>query len=213
MALRLKEDQLRAACAKLRAYLAAGETDHKACEQLGMSWADFEELKARMMEFEVERVKDTPPEQIYVEYLINQESNIQALTDMIGQFQESRQATAMVGAVKARAEIYDKMIAKGQEFGFVKKVPERQEIVAGIMVATLSNEELRAAIAGEMTSLHGLMDAYGTKPIIDVTPGKLHYSMPPPAPQPLLSAGGEEPKQHARNKVHKGRRVTKEKAD
>lgn len=177
---------------------------------MGLSWSDFEELKKSMMDMEVERIRDRAPEQVYVEYLMSQESNVQALSEMIEQFKDTRQHNAMVGAVKARAEIYDKMIAKGQEFGFIKKVPERQEIVAGIMVAELSNDDLRAAIAGELSGLDSLMSAYGTKTIVDVTPGKLHFPTPPKEP-PALTPG--DTKSHSRNRVHKGRRLKKQQAD
>lgn len=211
MAIRIKGEKLRAACAKLRAYLAAGDSDHEICEKMGLSWGDYEELKGKMMAFESAKVVTQSSEQVYVEYLMNQEKNIHALSTMIDSFQDSRQHAAMVGAVKARADIYDKMIKTGQEFGFIEKMPERTEIVAGVMVRDLSEQDLRAHITSALSSLDTMQKKYGdSSNIIDLDPGQTHF--PDPKPQKkALAAGGKT--NHRSQPVHKGRRVVKEKVE
>lgn len=208
MALRIRKNQLRAVCAKLRSFLAAGDTDHQACERLGLSWNDYEELKAKMMDMEGEKVRNQTPEQVYVTYLMAQDSNVRALSDMIDHFKDLKQHAAMVGAVKARADIYDKMITKGQEFGFIDKVPERTEIIAGLMIKDLSNDELRAEITGAVGGLDSMLKKYGEAQIIDLYPGQIHF--PDPQPKQALAVSSK-PKKHRRAAVHKGRRVVKEK--
>lgn len=210
MGLRMKESELRAVCAKLRTYLSQNMTDVEVCEKLKISWGDYEELKSKMIAFEAEHVRNRSPEQVYVEYLMAQEKNIKSLSDMIEHYKDIKQHTAVVGAVKARAEILDKMIAKGQEFGFIDKKPERTEVVAGIFVKDLSNDDIRSHITAALNGLGQLVSAYGESNIIDIEPGPTHF--PDPQEKRAL-ASGDKPKGRARNLVHKGRRVVKEKIE
>ena len=110
---------------------------------MGLSADEFDELKVSMFDAKADEMRSRPDEHVYVEYLLNQSRNIRDLTDMIKEFKTSKQYGSMVGAVRARAEIYDKLIAKGQEFGLITKTPERKEIVAGVLVAELSNKNFR----------------------------------------------------------------------
>ena len=224
MALQLSDEDLRRYCARLCVLLTSVKSEENIATRLGLSWADYEELKSKMLEIESLKIQEKSAEATYVEYVIKQETNIKDLTDMITKFKESKQHAAMVSAVKARAEIYDKMISVGQELGFIKKVPERTEVIAGVMVAEMSNDDLRAAIAGELASLDALMKKHGEGHITDLTPGQLHFSDAPesavidvtPEPPPLQL---EPPKPvkavkgHSRNRVYKGRRVVKTPVD
>lgn len=176
---------------------------------MGISWSDYEDLRKAMMDFEGFKVTQRGPEEVYVEYLMHQESNIHALSDMITEFKDTKQVNAMVGAVKARADIYDRMIKIGQEFGFVEKVPEKTEIIAGLVLRDLTEDDLRSHIAHAISGLDHLLKSYDdVGNIIDIDPGVIHF--PDPVQQKALPSG-DKVKGHASNLVHKGRRVVKEK--
>ena len=187
MAIRQKGPALRAMCVKLRSFLATSLSEVEICNNLEISWADYEILKAKMIELESKKVMSQPSENVYVEYLMNQEKNVVALTKMIDTFETSKQHAAMVGAVKARADIYDKMIKVGQEFGFVDKVPEKTEVVAGVLIRELQDDDLRTQIAKAVSNLDGLVNKYdGKATIVDIDPGQTHF--PDPTPSKLLSS-------------------------
>ena len=63
-------------------------------------------------------LQNSTTETIFLDYVLRQNQNIRDLDNVQKLFQGSRQFTALVGAVKAKAEILDKVIEKGQEFGF-----------------------------------------------------------------------------------------------
>jgi hypothetical protein len=122
--------------------------------------------------------------------MIDQMKNLKDLDGMIESFKTTKQYNAMVGAVRARSEILDKLIEKGQEFGLVHKMPDRKEIVAGILVADLTNKELKQMITAELSNLNGMMKRYGDKTIMDMDPGVLHRGEALPAAVLKESAGG-----------------------
>jgi len=151
-------------------------------------------------------------EEVYVDYTLKQTQNIKDLTRMLGAFEETKQHAAMVGAVRARSDILDKIIAKGQEFGFIEKKPETK-VIAGVIVSQLSTHELRKAIAGELGQLEKLMSDFGDAPsIVDIEPGPTHLATPKvKALSDGANGNGEAVqkgvKNHARNRVHRGRKV------
>lgn len=179
MALRLSKENMRAALAALRSYLATGMTDQDICQTMGISWVDYEDLKNKLLESEAAKISSRSSEDVFVEYMLNQEINVRDLTEMIQGFKSSKQHAAMVGAVKARAEIYDKIIKTGQELGFIDKVPEKTEIVAGVVVKSLSEEELREQLLAGSANFQGKVLKYGIgSNIVDIEPGPTHFKGP-----------------------------------
>jgi hypothetical protein len=159
--MRLTKDQLREAVETIYAALCDDRTDKEIMADMGLTAEEFDKLKTEMFDKKADSIRTKPEEHTYVEYLIQQTGNIQALTDMISEFKSTKQYNAMVGAVKARADIYDKLIAKGQEFGLISKQPERKEIVAGVLVADLSNQQLKTEITRALDGLNQLQKRFG----------------------------------------------------
>jgi hypothetical protein len=208
--MRLTKEQLQEAIATIYGYLSQGKSDKYIMKKMGLASEDYDSLKVAMFDAKADEVRARPNEHVYVEYIINQAGNIRDLTKMVKEFHKSKQYNAMVGAIRARAEIYDKLIAKGQEFGLIKKTPERKEIVAGVLVAELSNTDLKRAVVGELNMLDKLTKKFGDGDILELeAPGDLHHG---PALPPASGASDDRPKIKAKRvkaktgKVHKGRR-------
>lgn len=205
MPLSLNRSQLRAAFTRLRVYFAEALEPEEIAAHMGFDWADYEDLVKKFYEHEAQTVRDKPTEQVYVEYCLAQAQNVSDLTKILGQFRKTSQHSAMVSAIRARSDIYDKMIARGQEFGFIEKKPEAK-IIAGVLVNQLTDKDLRAAITGQLGHLDELMTKYGGgSNIIDIDPGPSHL----PTPKRKALPDGKKVKGHARNRVHKGRRVVR----
>lgn len=155
--------------------LLDGNTDKEIIELTGLEAEAYKALRQKMLEEKAAELQAKPAEHVYVEYIIWQTQGIVDLTKMLDKFRETKQYNAMVGAVRVRAELYDKLIAKGQEFGVFKKTPERKEIVGGLVLADLSSDKLRAMVTGALSELDKLMRRYGDTDFIDIEAGPVHH--------------------------------------
>jgi hypothetical protein len=179
--MKLTKEQVKEAVATIYGLLCSGKDDTEILDEMGIGVEEFEKLKAAMFDVKADEVRAKPTEHTYVQYMIDQMRNLSDLDDMIESFKTTKQYNAMVGAVRARSEILDKLIAKGQEFGLIHKMPDKKEIVAGILVADLTNKELKKMITRELTNLNGMMRRYGDRNIMDIEPGAIHRGEALPA--------------------------------
>jgi hypothetical protein len=173
--LKLTKQEMMEAIATIYGRLSQGASEEAVIAEMGISADDFGRLKAAMFDHKADEVRTRPIEHIYVDYVIKQTENVRDLTAMIAEFSCTKQYNAMVGAVRARSEIYDKMISIGQSCGLIKKAAERREIMAGVIVADLTNQQLKKAITKELGDLNVLMKRYGDKDMSAVEVGVLHH--------------------------------------
>jgi hypothetical protein len=190
-----------------------GKSDSDIRAAFGMELEQYEKFSKECLLCEAEKLKCKNVGEVYVEYLLNQKKCIADLERMATKFDQVKHYSALVQAVKTRSDIYDKIIKVGQDFGLLEKKPERREVVAGVLVAKMDNDQLRSTILGELTSMEKLMEMYGDQNIIDVLPGPLHREyLPAPVLDSLDSAvpllKGHKTKTHV---VSSGRRVVKKK--
>lgn len=188
--------------AELLAKLAEGMTDDVARAELDVSPARYERLKQEVLALEGERLRTTPTEHTYIQYCLAQMGCIKDLTDLLAEAKKQNNSNAGVGAIRARSDIYDKLIKTGQEFGILEKKPEEKRIVAGVIVAQLSNDQLKQAITSAIGSLNDMVSRFGNFDITQMDPGQLHYELPEVS----------KTNRSAANRVHKGRRVVKQAA-
>jgi hypothetical protein len=144
-----------------------------------------------------------------------QKACISALDEITDQF-AMNQLSAKVGAIRAKSDIVDKIVKFGQDIGLIDRRPEERRILAGVMVADMSNKQLRGMITSELANLDKMVKTFGEAGILDMNPGALHYD---PAPVPALKAGAtgqskakSKTNKSKANKVHGGRRVVRKKA-
>lgn len=215
--MRLTKDQLTEAINTIYAYTVEGKLDNEIMAEMGLDPDDYKRLKAAMFDAKADEVRAKPTEHVYVQYMIDQTQNIKDLTAMITEFKSTKQYNAMVGAIRARSEILDKLIEKGQEFGLIHKEPNRNEIVAGVLVADLTNKQLKAAITTELKLLSDMTRRYGDINIMDLAPGQIHRG--PGLPAATRDSALEAPSQKkatksTKSKNHRrsaGRKVVKQK--
>jgi len=175
MILGLSGEGLREALAKALALLSSGVTDEMAAEQMGLSLAEFAKVKEELLAKEAERLRGQTTEEVYAGYVINQLACINDLLAVQKDFSGSKQASAVVGAIRARSEILDKIVTRGQEFGFVEKEPSRTHITGGLLVAEMSNTDLKQAIMKQAGQLDQLMEVAGKDcDLMELEPGPLH---------------------------------------
>ena len=173
--MKLTKEQLSEIITTIYARMAEGMLDDEIMIDTGLPVDEYKKLKAAMFDAKADEVRARPTEHVYVQYMIDQAQNVKALTGMIDEFKNSKQYNAMVGAIKARSDIYDKLIEKGQTFGLIHQEPNKSLSLSGHIVADMTNKQLKTMITGELEVLSKLMRRYGDKSILDVSPGTLHH--------------------------------------
>jgi hypothetical protein len=204
MALKLDPKTLRVAFAKLRGCLVEGLEQEAICERLGLEWADVEELRRRYLDHEAEIIRHKPTEHTYVEYCIEQRKNIKDLDKVVNDYQRQSNPAGYVGAVRARADLLNQIIAKGQEFGFIERKADAKGYAAGEAIKGLSNPDFRKYIFNEIQVFNTLQLKYGDRGILEVEPGPLYI------PQATRKFPVHKTPAHKRNRVYGGRQVLRD---
>ena len=173
--MKLTKEQMKEAVMRIYGMLCSGDDEADVLDEMGISAEQYENLKEKMFESKTQEFKTKPIEYTYVQYIIDQTANLNRLDEFIisNKDSKSRSSQSVVGAIRAKSEILDKIIARGQEFGIIKKVANRSEVVAGVLIAELSNTQLKKEITTSLDSLNLLLKKYGDKDIIDVSPGTI----------------------------------------
>lgn len=205
----LKRTELLELASTVYDYMVRGKKDTWIMEQLGVDSEDFQEVKRFLLESKAENIRNQPREHYFVEYSIEQRRNIRDLDDLIRNLDKGSQYNAIIGAIRLRSDITDKIVNRAQEFGLVKKEATKHEMVGGIIIAQLGADELRKAITDQTKMLGEAMGKYGEKPFLALpASGSLHYgpaidttgdSAPEPDDSHLLDDEDEKPKTTARS--------------
>lgn len=170
-----RERELKKKTAMLMAAYAEGSSDEEAQALLGVSPAKFIKIKKALYDQEAERLASTPTEHVYAQYVMNQIRCVKDLDELYKACKDQKNSNAGVGAIRARSDIFDKIIKTGQEFGILERKPEEKRIIAGVMVAQLSNDQLRQAITSSIGQLNEMVATFGDLDITKIAPGQLHY--------------------------------------
>ena len=188
-------------------HVEAGRTDTWIMNKLSLMPDEYFDIKRRATRSQVEVFRHRSTEEIYAEYVFQQAACVHDLTDAAKAADTKKDIKAVISAIKARSDIYDKIIKTGQDFGIIEKKAERREIAMGVVLANLSDDDLRARISGELTGIQDLMGKFSDKNLLELQPGKLHRKLPA---LPTGKKQNTSKTNRARaNRVHGGRRVVK----
>lgn len=144
---------------KLR--LMEGDNDEEVMQLIGVtSVARYNELKRELYRQENAELQKKTTEDVYIEYMWNQQKCLKDLDDAIRGIPEN-QPNALIGAIRAKSEIHDKILKTGQDIGVIAKEPERKVVIHGHVIAQMDNVSLRKLIAQETNSLADAISKYG----------------------------------------------------
>jgi len=153
--------ELRAVLYEMKLRLSDGSTDEEVMTLLGISTVGkYNELKRELYRQESADVRQKSTEDVFLEYKWAQEKCMRDLDDAMKGIPEN-QPNALVGAIKAKSDIIDKILKTGQDIGVINKEPERKVVIQGHVIAQMSNNELRKLIAQETSSLADALAKYG----------------------------------------------------
>lgn len=214
MALNLRGADLRMAIAKMRGCITEGLDDEDICERFGLSWEDIDELRRKFLDEEAELIRHRSTEHTYVQYCLEMRRCLEDLEKVGIDYVRGSESTdetnvakvnvsGYVGAVRARADILDRIIKTGQDFGLIERKVDGKGVAAGEAIKDLNNAEFRRYIFQEINVFNTLQLKYGDKPFTEIDPGPLYQSVSTPK-FPI-----QKPKPHDRGKVFGGRRSVK----
>jgi len=132
-------------------------------ELLSVPREEWPELKAAVLEGEGERLESQSDREVYGEYVTRQVSIRNTLVDIQREFQGSEQknSVALVNCLRAQSEIYDKILKVGQDMGFVRREPERQEVGVAARVGQLVDGELQEWLEADRREFYRLYEGRG----------------------------------------------------
>lgn len=158
----LTKTEMLEAVSKVWALTSMGRSEQEIADEMGLDISVVGALRVQMLEMKADELRAQPIEHTYVEYMLHQLENVHDLTDIIGKLRDTKQYNqAMIGAIRTRAEIWDKLMVKGQECSVIKKAPERKEVGIITLVGELSNSELRKEIADSLGKLTAMVARHG----------------------------------------------------
>lgn len=131
-----------------------GKSIEDISDEMGYDISELSLLHGRLLEMKTLELQSKPVEHVYVEYMIEQLKNVHTLNDLIEAFDgNSRNLAAVVGAVRLRSDIHDRIMEKGQACGVIRKVPEQRESLHGLIIADLTADDLRETIVRQYRKL------------------------------------------------------------
>jgi hypothetical protein len=171
----LSSTEVQDAAQTLYSQMLEGSSESKVADDYGWDAETLTAIRRVMFEVQTTQLRKMSREDHFVEYRIHQHQNLKDLGDLISSLDSNKQYNAIVGALRLRSDIHDKLVAKGQEFGIIKKEPERKEVVGGILVGDMDAGAVRGILMTKLSSLEKLMSDFGDADLATLAPGRLHH--------------------------------------
>lgn len=190
-----------------------GQSDVEIMDDLDLDSQTFMLCKKFLLQMKANEIDASTSGEVFGRYLIAQEQNIGDLNDLIRNLNHKSQYNALVGAIRLRADITDRIVTTGQTLGMIDKEPEKKVIIAGINVHEMKDRDLKRGVVKAVAGLQKLISRYGdTQKLGDMEiEGSLHYGEKAKLPQDEMTAvigppvmdKKKKPKGKARAKSHK----------
>lgn len=156
--------RMRRRLAELRVKIAEGKTDEEIAEEIGVEFPVLDELKSEIYNQDRAAVESADPVSIFIRYCLQQEGIIFELNKVIKKFMDTNQGSAIVGAIKEKSQIYDRVIKMGQDLGLIIRAGADFELPAD-MLAGRDPDEIRELIQGELDSINELLGDAAKEPL------------------------------------------------
>ena len=150
--------------------LSNGMTDRDMAGELSITLGDLRNLKRELLADELEEIANDSPAEVWAKYRLRMEGCVSDLDEIIEQSTDANVRggfTAAVGAVKAKAQILDNVLKKGQELGVLHREPKKSIVVGGIAVTSVALEDLRELVATRRASVTGTVTKYAPTALVD----------------------------------------------
>lgn len=153
--------------AQLRTLIGQGKTDFEILTKLNCTVTTLSRLKQRLYSDELDVAQNETAAENWVRYSLRQQQNIKDLDDVINDATASENASALnarVGAIKAKADLIDRVFDKGQELGVIPTVAPSEDTNYPSEIPSLrSLVEEKTQLMAEMAKRYGSIDYTDTE--------------------------------------------------
>lgn len=174
--IKLTRRQKAEVAASIYAELVEGQTDAEIIDELGISAQHYAIAKKFLLVSKGDEEENLSPKERFARYVIEQERNVVDLNDLVNNLNTKTQYSVIVGAIRMRAEIADRVISTGQTLGIISKEPERKVLIGGISISELKDTDLRKGVLDAIGGLGKMIEKYGSGANVrTLSPGPLHH--------------------------------------
>lgn len=154
--------------ARIRAARIEGSPPDEIADAMGLDVAEVESAIAEMDAEETSDLLGRSPEQWFLDYVRRSNANLRALDGLIVESQgdKARNGSTAVAAIKARQDIADKVIDRGQNLGLINRKPVQSE--HRVLLGRLDDIALVEHLERELLTTRRLLASSGT-PMLEVT--------------------------------------------
>lgn len=167
--------------ALIRAHLADGAPEHTQLVELeafDVSLRELRGLRAEILSEEIDSVTTETAAEVFIRYRLRMEKCVGQLDDLVNRATAMSTAVALnaaVGAVKAKAQILNEVLDRGQSLGVVHKAQKEPARIAGIIVSDASLSDLKRLVRKRTAALEALAERAALRPYADEVDERLYY--------------------------------------
>lgn len=162
--------------AEIYGLMMEGDSDGEIIESLDITPQEYAIAKKFLLESKGSEEELLSSKERFAKYVIVQDRNTRALDDLIVNLDAKNQYNALVGAIRLRSDIADRVISTGQTLGVISKEPEKKMVFNGIAISEVNEKELKTGLVKAITSFGKMMRRYGGgKDISEIETGELHH--------------------------------------
>jgi hypothetical protein len=168
-----------ATTAQLYELRVQGLSEEEICNSLRIDVAQLRKLEETLYSEQAFEVATEKPERTFAKYKIEQRRNIRDLDNLVSDLDRNSQYNALIGAIRLRSDLLDRIIETGQKLGVINKpATEHKHSHSGSvlsLVAQMSPSELRVQIKQMGESTREMVDRHGEKPFLELPEGEIYY--------------------------------------
>jgi len=155
----LPSEEFSALLASLRVHIANDDTDDEIMMALDLSPINLSTLKKKLADIDGGEITGQAPIEIFLEYLLRQKKIIVHLDAIHSKAIAAKpvQGQVAIGACKAKSDILDKIIDRGQSLGVYDKKPAELKLLGDIDLDGMDLGELKDQVHKEMEEIKRLV--------------------------------------------------------
>jgi len=142
---------------KIRSLNGRGKSDHQICQRLDIEMNILQIYRNEIVEEDTYVIQHITPESAYCDYLEKMGELLRQLQKEKRRASKLRQMAATMAAIKLQADLYDRCVKLGQEFGFLEKKASEIKISQEFKFSEMSDKELKKAIQDEFKGIQDLV--------------------------------------------------------
>lgn len=142
----------------VKCLLALSYNDFEICDYMDIKGHELSKLKKEIFYEEIVSSKSLTNEERFAQYKMQQMEIVKDCDVLIERFKDTTQVSALVSMLKTKADILDKIVQKGQEFGVIDKNPDKQQMLVGTIDLTDATiEQLESELLKTNANINNVM--------------------------------------------------------